>query len=136
MGLALGPQFSLAHSTQMLLKALQFLLCVRLGLTQRERRASDMVKWKLLPNCRKEIGSGLPYVSLCPTVFCSLLSIPGMMPEDSVYGPWPASGEIDIMESRGNDVSYNVDGQDRGRDVYSSTLHWGSYIIHSQLQEF
>jgi len=26
-----------------------------------------------------------------------------MMPEASVYGAWPASGEIDIMESRGND---------------------------------
>lgn len=26
-----------------------------------------------------------------------------MMPEASVYGDWPASGEIDIMESRGND---------------------------------
>lgn len=26
-----------------------------------------------------------------------------MMPEDSVYGEWPASGEIDIMESKGND---------------------------------
>jgi len=25
-----------------------------------------------------------------------------MMPRDSSYGQWPASGEIDIMESRGN----------------------------------
>jgi len=25
-----------------------------------------------------------------------------MMPENSVYGIWPASGEIDIAESRGN----------------------------------
>jgi beta-glucanase (GH16 family) len=28
-----------------------------------------------------------------------------MMPESSVYGAWPASGEIDIMESKGNDAS-------------------------------
>src|SRR5204862_6860249 len=28
-----------------------------------------------------------------------------MMPEASVYGPWPASGEIDIAESRGNSGS-------------------------------
>lgn len=27
-----------------------------------------------------------------------------MMPEDSVYGDWPRSGEIDIAESRGNDA--------------------------------
>ena len=26
-----------------------------------------------------------------------------ILPEDSEYGGWPASGEIDIMESRGND---------------------------------
>lgn len=25
-----------------------------------------------------------------------------MMPEADVYGSWPASGEIDIMESKGN----------------------------------
>lgn len=43
-----------------------------------------------------------------------------MMPKDSVYGEWPKSGEIDIMESRGNSVGY-----DGGRDVYFSTLHWG-----------
>lgn len=28
-----------------------------------------------------------------------------MMPEDSVYGDWPASGEIDIMEAAGKDTS-------------------------------
>jgi beta-glucanase (GH16 family) len=44
-----------------------------------------------------------------------------MMPEDSVYGPWPRSGEIDIMESRGNSGDYELGG----RDTYASTLHWG-----------
>lgn len=43
-----------------------------------------------------------------------------MMPLDSVYGEWPKSGEIDIMEARGNSVKYPG-----GRDVYYSTLHWG-----------
>lgn len=43
-----------------------------------------------------------------------------MLPEDSVYGGWPASGEIDIAESRGNDESYP-----RGRNLITSTLHWG-----------
>jgi beta-glucanase (GH16 family) len=43
-----------------------------------------------------------------------------MMPEDSVYGAWPASGEIDIMESKGNDgLTYTG-----GRNVVSGTLHW------------
>ncbi|KAM3067192.1 hypothetical protein ACMFMG_005440 [Clarireedia jacksonii] len=44
-----------------------------------------------------------------------------MMPEDSVYGPWPASGEIDLAESKGNDG----DSYDGGRDSVISALHWG-----------
>ncbi|GAB0134961.1 hypothetical protein EsDP_00003313 [Epichloe bromicola] len=44
-----------------------------------------------------------------------------MMPEDSVYGPWPRSGEIDIMESRGNSRDY----PEGGRNHYYGTLHWG-----------
>ncbi|KAJ1329596.1 gram-negative bacteria-binding protein 1 [Microdochium nivale] len=43
-----------------------------------------------------------------------------MMPETSAYGQWPASGEIDIMESRGNDHTYPL-----GRDHVGSALHWG-----------
>ncbi|KAK7498942.1 hypothetical protein BaRGS_00009751 [Batillaria attramentaria] len=41
-----------------------------------------------------------------------------MLPRDNVYGGWPRSGEIDIMESRGNMY--------RGVGSVSSTLHWGS----------
>lgn len=48
-----------------------------------------------------------------------------MMPEDSVYGTWPASGEIDIAELRGNDYKYP-----RGRDIMVSTLHWGPDYQH------
>ncbi|GJJ14723.1 hypothetical protein Clacol_008990 [Clathrus columnatus] len=29
-----------------------------------------------------------------------------MLPTNNTYGPWPLSGEIDIMESRGNGISY------------------------------
>lgn len=43
-----------------------------------------------------------------------------MMPEDSVYGDWPASGEIDLAESRGNDGdTYAAVG---GRDSLISAL--------------
>lgn len=45
----------------------------------------------------------------------------GMMPTNDVYGGWPASGEIDLSESRGNDISY----ANGGRDVMSSSIHWG-----------
>ncbi|KAH9488854.1 Beta-1,3-glucan-binding protein [Bulinus truncatus] len=42
-----------------------------------------------------------------------------MMPKVSHYGYWPKSGEIDIMESRGN-LAGNI-----GVAEISSTLHWG-----------
>lgn len=41
-----------------------------------------------------------------------------MMPEDSFYGEWPRSGQIDIAELRGNNRHYT-----RGRDLVKSTLH-------------
>ena len=44
-----------------------------------------------------------------------------MLPTDNVYGPWPKSGEIDIMESRGNNHTY----PQGGNNIVSSTLHWG-----------
>lgn len=44
-----------------------------------------------------------------------------MMPVKDTYGPWPLSGEIDIMESRGNNYTY---GQG-GNNIASSALHWG-----------
>ncbi|KAH9893700.1 concanavalin A-like lectin/glucanase domain-containing protein [Xylariomycetidae sp. FL2044] len=45
-----------------------------------------------------------------------------MMPQDSVYGEWPNSGEIDICESRGNDgETYGL-----GNNIVSSAMHWGT----------
>ncbi|RMD45074.1 hypothetical protein DV735_g194, partial [Chaetothyriales sp. CBS 134920] len=44
-----------------------------------------------------------------------------LLPVDEKYGPWPASGEIDIIESRGNNHSYPLGGNDR----IGATLHWG-----------
>jgi Glycosyl hydrolases family 16 len=44
-----------------------------------------------------------------------------MLPSQSVYGPWPQSGEIDIMESRGNNHTY----AQGGNNIISSALHWG-----------
>merc|ERR1712233_248428 len=44
-----------------------------------------------------------------------------MLPVNSTYGPWPASGEIDLMESRGNNYTY----PQGGNNIVSSTLHWG-----------
>ncbi|ETS78403.1 hypothetical protein PFICI_10465 [Pestalotiopsis fici W106-1] len=44
-----------------------------------------------------------------------------MMPVDDTYGVWPRSGEIDIMESRGNNHTY----AQGGNNIISSALHWG-----------
>lgn len=44
-----------------------------------------------------------------------------MLPEDDAYGSWPLSGEIDIMEARGNAPIY----PNGGNNVIRSTLNYG-----------
>jgi hypothetical protein len=48
-----------------------------------------------------------------------------MMPEVDTYGSWPASGEIDIVESRGNDGN-TYHG---GRNVAGEALHWAPFWL-------
>jgi beta-glucanase (GH16 family) len=48
-----------------------------------------------------------------------------MMPDAELYGDWPASGEIDIAESRGN----HGDDYEDGRDSLISALHWGPISV-------
>lgn len=47
------------------------------------------------------------------------------MPRFNQYGTWPMSGEIDIMESRGNRKLFNPNGVNIGSEQVSSTLHFG-----------
>lgn len=58
-----------------------------------------------------------------------------LLPKHNAYGEWPQSGEIDIMESRGNSAGYAAGGV----NTFGSTLHWGSsfadnrwYLTHKQ----
>lgn len=44
-----------------------------------------------------------------------------MLPVNDTYGAWPRSGEIDIVESRGNNYTY----AQGGNNIMSSALHWG-----------
>ena len=46
-----------------------------------------------------------------------------LLPTHQEYGIWPASGEIDIIESRGNGPEY----PGGGCDTVGSTLHWGPF---------
>mmetsp|Transcript_35702 Transcript_35702/g.114218 ORF Transcript_35702/g.114218 Transcript_35702/m.114218 type:complete len:326 (-) Transcript_35702:1183-2160(-) len=47
------------------------------------------------------------------------------MPNDEVYGAWPRSGELDVMESRGNDPIYANEGVEMGNARASATFHFG-----------
>jgi len=49
-----------------------------------------------------------------------------MLPRNNAYGSWPKSGEIDIMESRGNEFARDGNGVDHGVREVSSTMHWGT----------
>ncbi|KAI6654657.1 Beta-1,3-glucan-binding protein-like [Oopsacas minuta] len=46
-----------------------------------------------------------------------------LRPIHNEYGNWPASGEIDIVESRGNSPSYPPGGYNK----FGTTLHWGPF---------
>lgn len=47
-----------------------------------------------------------------------------LLPARSKYGQWPASGEIDILESRGN-KQLTMNGEDIGVNQFGSTLQFG-----------
>lgn len=53
-----------------------------------------------------------------------------MVPRYNVYGTWPASGEIDIVESRGN-AQLIQNGINIGAEQVGSTLHWGPDPAHN-----
>lgn len=48
-----------------------------------------------------------------------------MLPKWYGYGNWPASGEIDIVESRGNVNYRDGSGKSKGVDTMGSTIHFG-----------
>lgn len=46
------------------------------------------------------------------------------MPRFAVYGEWPRSGEIDLMEARGNRALYSGN-VNVGTEQAGSTMHYG-----------
>ncbi|XP_030836379.1 beta 1,3-glucanase isoform X1 [Strongylocentrotus purpuratus] len=50
-----------------------------------------------------------------------------LLPKHNGYGEWPASGEIDLVESRGNADIKDADGLSAGVDQMGSTMHWGPF---------
>jgi beta-glucanase (GH16 family) len=49
-----------------------------------------------------------------------------LLPKRNDYGTWPASGEIDLVESRGN-KNLIQNGKNIGVKTMHSTLHYGPY---------
>lgn len=50
-----------------------------------------------------------------------------LLPLHEPYGNWPASGEIDLLESRGNADLRDAQGQARGNTYGGTTMHWGPF---------
>ena len=50
-----------------------------------------------------------------------------LLPKRQAYGGWPASGEIDLMESRGNEDLRDSTGTQVGVKQFGSTLHYGPH---------
>lgn len=72
---------------------------------------------------RVEVKAKLPKGDwLWPAIWC--------LPRHNEYGEWPASGEIDIMESRGN-VNYPREFGG-GPETFGSTMHWGPDFFTNQ----
>ena len=57
-----------------------------------------------------------------------------MMPMWEEYGGWPASGEIDLVESRGNADLRNENDELMGHQYAGQTLHWGPFWSHNQYE--
>jgi hypothetical protein len=57
-----------------------------------------------------------------------------MMPTENRFGPWPRSGEIDIVEIRANN-DFTCRNKQMGNTLMGSTLHFGisSCCIHFQI---
>lgn len=50
-----------------------------------------------------------------------------LMPRHEAYGDWPSSGEIDLLEARGNDDLQSPKGNQVGNKMVLSTIHWGPF---------
>lgn len=55
-----------------------------------------------------------------------LLAAISFLPKDNAYGAWPSSGEIDLIQSKGNRELIE-NGINIGSEQIASTLHFGPY---------
>ncbi|KAJ7234461.1 glycoside hydrolase family 16 protein, partial [Mycena rebaudengoi] len=77
-------------------------------------RLSTLISARSLRYGRVEVRAKMPLGDwLWPAIW--------MLPVSNTYGPWPRSGEIDIVESRGNGLRYT----NRGANYVQGSLNWG-----------
>ncbi|KAH1020465.1 hypothetical protein HUJ04_010118 [Dendroctonus ponderosae] len=55
-----------------------------------------------------------------------------LLPRYNAYGTWPSSGEIDLLESRGNKDYVNPNGMNVGTQQVGHTLHWAPSVGANQ----
>jgi len=71
--------------------------------------------------CRVEVEAKMPTGDwIWPAIW--------MLPKHNKYGQWPASGEFDLVESRGNADLKDSTGNSQGNDAVGSTMHWGPWF--------
>ena len=93
------------------------------GLIRRERKISSLERSKSEPSCREGTNVANVLLTSVTHYFFSDWLWPAiwMLPENNTYGPWPASGEIDILEARGNGPTYPA----QGSNFVRSSLNYG-----------
>ncbi|CAH1802561.1 unnamed protein product [Owenia fusiformis] len=55
-----------------------------------------------------------------------------LLPNNAEYGGWPSSGEIDLVEARGNRFLVDSGGNSKGIDNAASTMHWGPFCCENR----
>lgn len=118
-------QFYTGHSNNLYIDEFGLNLCARNETIEADERSFSYTSarvdtknhfsfcyGKLIIRAKLPVGQGL-----WPAIW--------LLPQDQAYGPWPASGEIDIMEAKGR----------LPKEIFG-TLHYGKDWEHKRIDEF
>ncbi|KAI0050641.1 glycoside hydrolase family 16 protein [Auriscalpium vulgare] len=91
-------------------------MSARISKGKKTRRQSQS-----LADATDEFRAHAPAGELCTHLDTAMWPAVWMLPENNTYGPWRLSGEIDVMDSRGNSPSYPA----QGINYVRGSLNWG-----------
>ncbi|NQX49177.1 glycoside hydrolase family 16 protein [Paenibacillus tritici] len=100
-------------------------LCARREVTEQEGRSFEYTSARLDTKNHFAYCYGRLVVRAKLPVGQGLWPAIWLLPQDQAYGPWPASGEIDILEAKGR-LPRHIAG----------TLHYGPDLEHKVVEEF